>query len=120
MNFWDRFFKKCVEKGIKPNPLAKELGVSSATVTKWKNGTIPNGETLIKLADKLECSIDYLLCRVNSSNVFYSVENSLSTDKTELLSIFDSLTELQQGEIIGRAKQLTELNEKEYQKKESV
>lgn len=64
--FWDRFYGLCLQNNIKPNPLAAEIGVSSATVTKWKKGTTPNGDTLCKLADRLDCTVDYLLGRTET------------------------------------------------------
>lgn len=63
MSFWERLYDICVKKGCKPNTVAKAIGLSTATATKWKNGTIPNGEALAKIADYLGCSIDYLLGR---------------------------------------------------------
>lgn len=63
MNFWDCFYQECTRNNTKPNPLAKGLGISSGVVTKWKNGSIPNGEQLIKIADALGVSVDYLLGR---------------------------------------------------------
>lgn len=63
MFFWDKFYDLCLFNHLKPNPVGKELGVSSATLTKWKNGTIPNCETLIKIADYFNVSTDYLLGR---------------------------------------------------------
>lgn len=44
-------------------PVVKELSIATGSVTKWKNGSIPNGETLVKLADYFNVSIDYLLGR---------------------------------------------------------
>ena len=68
--FWTRFYNGCVDKNTKPNPVAKEIGVSSGIITKWKNaGTLPNGETLLKIADYLDCSIDYLLGRTDNPEV---------------------------------------------------
>lgn len=62
--FWERFYNICLTHGTKPNPVAKEIGISSGSLTKWKNtGALPNGETLVKLADYFDCSIDYLLGR---------------------------------------------------------
>ncbi|MGM9936452.1 MAG: helix-turn-helix domain-containing protein, partial [Candidatus Ornithomonoglobus sp.] len=71
--FWDCFYRLCEKSGTKPNPLAKELGISSGSITKWKNGGIPNGETLIKIADYFNCSIDYLLGREHQS---FNVNNT--------------------------------------------
>ncbi len=70
--FWNIFYKLCEEKHTKPNAVAKIIGASSATCTKWKNGTIPNGDTLLKLADYLDVSVDYLLGRTNNPNIDYS------------------------------------------------
>ena len=65
--FWERFYQMCILKGTKPNPVAKEIGISSGIVTKWKtDATLPNGETLIKIADYLDCSVDYLLGRTDN------------------------------------------------------
>ena len=68
--FRKRFYELCINKNTKPNPVAKDIGISSGVVTKWKNGTtIPNGETLIKIADYLDCSVDYLLGRTDNPEV---------------------------------------------------
>jgi transcriptional regulator with XRE-family HTH domain len=66
--YWDIFEKLCCDVGKKPNPVGKEIGVSSSTISQWKNGSIPNGETLMKIADYLNVSVDYLLGRTDSSN----------------------------------------------------
>lgn len=68
--FWNRFYSLCIQKGIKPNPLGSKIGISSGVITKWKNGTIPNGDTLIKIADYLGCSVDYLLGRTDDPGQF--------------------------------------------------
>lgn len=67
--FWERFYELCLKKGTKPNPLAKELGISSGIITKWKSGSVPNGEMLVKIADHLECSIDYLMGRTDNPEI---------------------------------------------------
>lgn len=68
--FWERFYDLCESRGTKPNPVAKEIGVSSGVVTKWKEErTIPNGETLIKISNYFDCSIDYLLGRTDEPNL---------------------------------------------------
>lgn len=67
--FWNRFYELCLKKNTKPNPLAKEIGISSGVITKWKSGSIPNGEMLIKIADYLGCSVDYLLGRTDNPEI---------------------------------------------------
>jgi len=61
--FWDRFEELCRVSGKKPSPVGKEIGVSATAVSKWKEGTIPNGEILMKIADYFHVSVDYLLGR---------------------------------------------------------
>ena len=61
--FWDMFYAICKEKGTSPNAVCKAIGLSNATATGWKNGTMPKADVLVKIADYLEISIDYLLGR---------------------------------------------------------
>lgn len=77
--FWERFYTLCLENNTKPNPLAPIIGVSSGALTKWKSGTLPNGESLIKIADYFDCSIDYLLCRTDDRKINYSKVYSFET-----------------------------------------
>lgn len=102
--FWVIFASLCGSKGEKPNPVAKKIGISSATVTQWKNGSIPSGENLIKIADYFNCSIDYLLGRTDNPDGFTEpVSNSItiSDQHKKLLSLFDTLDEYQQNKIMG-------------------
>ena len=64
--FWDKFYQLCQESGKKPNPVGKEIGVSSATITKWKNGTIPNSKAIAKVAQYFNVPMDYLLDETNA------------------------------------------------------
>lgn len=64
--FWERFEQLCKKNGSKPNPVVKELGLSNSITTKWKNGAIPNGEILLKIADYFNVSIDYLMGRTDN------------------------------------------------------
>lgn len=50
-------------KGITQEQLANVLGVSAQAVSKWENGSYPEGDLLPKLADYFEVSIDYLYGR---------------------------------------------------------
>lgn len=89
--FWEIFYNLCIKNGTKPNAVCKELNLSNATSTHWKNGTMPKGDVLIKIADYFGCSVDYLLGReftqnssmkeqqpfnnVNNNNSYYGAAN---------------------------------------------
>ena len=64
--FWQRFYDLCFDAGTKPNPVGKKVGISSATITQWKQGAVPAGDNLSKIADELDCSVDYLLDRTEN------------------------------------------------------
>lgn len=64
--FWTVFYALCTQNGEKPNNVAQKLEISSGVVTKWKNGSTPNVDALIKLSDYYHVSIDYLLGRTTS------------------------------------------------------
>lgn len=71
--FWDQFIKLCNEHNTKPNPVAKELGISSGILTKWKSGSLPSTDALLKISEYFNVSIDYLLGRTEHMN--YSTNN---------------------------------------------
>lgn len=65
--FWEIFLTLCEQHNIKPNPLAKQLGISSGAVTSWKNGKVPHHSTLIKIANYFGVSVDYLLGKTDEA-----------------------------------------------------
>ena len=59
--FWEIFLRLCNEKDIKPNNVAKQLGIASGTVSGWKNkGQTPQDGNLIKIANYFNVSVAYL------------------------------------------------------------
>lgn len=74
--FWERFVQLCAERNTKPNPVAKELGISSGAVTNWKNGAVPQSATLKKIADYFGVSTSYLLGVVDDPDPIALVDPS--------------------------------------------
>lgn len=118
--FWDRFVNLCDSINVKPTPLGKELGISSAAINKWKNGAMPNAELLIKLADRFGVSVDYLLCREydrhenNEITLVNSSENTeddlavVNINEKKLIEKFRILTYEQQIRILSEVIKETE------------
>ena len=110
--FWERFYNMCTLKATKPNPVAKEIGISSGIVTKWKTtGTLPNGETLAKIADYLDCSVDYLLGHTNTPNAEKPAatkgdELSLDPLDAQLMDLLPHLTDDQKKLLYAQIKTL--------------
>ena len=58
------------KRNINQQKIAVELEISQESISKYENGNaFPSREILIKLADYLNCSIDYLLCQSFVYNV---------------------------------------------------
>lgn len=74
--FWDKFVTLCSAKGISPNGVCADLGLSTATATKWKKGAIPRDTTLKKIADYFGVSTSYLLGVVDDPDPIALVDPS--------------------------------------------
>ena len=59
--FFEKFKHLSKENGISVNAVAKELNLSSGSVTAWKNGTNPNANTVSRIAQFFGVSDKYLL-----------------------------------------------------------
>ena len=59
--FFDIFNGLCLEKNLTMNKACIEIGISRTATAKWKNGSVPNGQTLSKIADFFEVGTNYLL-----------------------------------------------------------
>ena len=60
MEFWKNYEILCKNKGKSPNAVAKELGISSGSVTAWKNGRIPQNKKLALIANYFNVPIAVL------------------------------------------------------------
>lgn len=63
--------KKIREKrNINQLKIAMDIGITQESISKYETGNaFPSKEILIKLADYLNCSIDYLLNRTDNPNI---------------------------------------------------
>lgn len=63
MNFWNTFVSLCNHIDKSPNAVAKELGISSGSITAWKQDSSrkPQDRMLKKIADYFGISVGYLL-----------------------------------------------------------
>lgn len=80
--FWERLSALCDKKGIKPNQIAKLIGVSSSTVTYWKQGRKPSSDRVNQLAQYFNVTPEYLLG--------YEI-NACAPERAELHKLVDSL-----------------------------
>lgn len=64
------FFERLTSLNVSNKDLSQNVGVSSGNISDWKSGrSKPNIDTVIKIADYLDCSVDYLLGRTDRKEV---------------------------------------------------
>lgn len=63
MGFYARYTALCAEHGFKPqnDSILAVAGVSSASVSGWKNGSLPKIDVIIRLAKYFDVTADYLI-----------------------------------------------------------
>lgn len=83
--FWQKYVEVCEKNGVRPRKVAAEIGVADATVTRWKNGSTPNRDTLEKIANRFDVTVEYLM---DSDEITINVKDKHST--------FQKLTSLPQ------------------------
>jgi len=89
------------EKNLQQKELAIKLNRTPACISSWETGkTEPSIEDLIKLADLLETSLDYLLGRTNENNIVEEIRDYSPLYK-KMISIFDKLSYENRNQVIG-------------------
>lgn len=84
--FWQNYNDICESNGVRPRKVAAELGIADATVTRWKNGSIPNRSTLEKIAARFDVTVEFLL---DNENISVDVKEKRSTFKSLPLFLRD-------------------------------
>lgn len=98
--FYRTLEKLCQSKNTTVTALLKnELILSTSKGTAWKNGSVPNGEILCKIADYFNVSTDYLLGREKAPAM-----QGLSEDERQLLTSFRGASPEGQRSILRVAK----------------
>lgn len=59
--FYQRLHEICKNKGTTVTKMVKELGLSSANMSNWKNGRLPKTEIAFKIASYLNVSVYELM-----------------------------------------------------------
>lgn len=89
------------KKGVSQQRLADAIEVSQQSINKYENHKIePDIQTLIKLADYFETSVDYLIGHTDIDHVMESVSRyDLNEDETSLISNYRKLSKKQKKSI---------------------
>ena len=102
--FWSVFVGLCAKRGVSPNAVAKELALSSGSVTSWKGGAIPRPTTIKKIADYFGVSPDLFLAETDDPSIKKAPginAEGLSAARKALLDAVDGLTDEQCEKLLG-------------------
>lgn len=88
--FYDNFVKACNLHNKAPSAVAIDIGISKATVTGWKNGSMPSDATLRKLADYFGVSPEELTGSTGTAQkkAPADVSNSDTQSEGQLMAAF--------------------------------
>lgn len=93
------------KKGLKQADLCEAIGISSSTMTNWKNrGTDPPAKYIIPICEFLDITPYLLLVNKESSS-----KNKLSKDEQEMLLIYKGLSDISKAKVKERAEVLAEI-----------
>ena len=100
MGFLNNLLSLLNERGISKNKLLTDLKLSKNSFVDWeKRGTVPSGDTLIKIAEYFDVSVDYLLGRTNIANFDEIKKAPYVSD--ERINLFFQLDEEDKDEVYG-------------------
>ena len=101
MDFATNFKRICNERGTSPTRVCLDLGLSSNKVNLWNKGGIPKGDVMVKLAQKLECSVmDFF---VDENDLITKTEFALDEDEKDIIRLFRILDRKQKHEFMSKA-----------------
>ena len=83
------------KKNMPVKDVLQECGMGRNSISHMTNGSMPKGDTLGKIADFFDCSVDYLLGRTDNPN--FSEENKITEQEYQVLSAYRQNTNMQQA-----------------------
>ncbi len=105
--YYENFELLCKEKGVRPSTVSKETGISTATLTSWKQGKYtPKPNKLELIANYFHVPVDYLIAGKNASITIEMARRDLMLTQANdrLKAYFLKLAELpeeKQNHIMG-------------------
>lgn len=109
--FYDRLLALCQENNEKITPVIKKLGLSAGSIARWRNGTVPDGNTICKIAEYFNVSSDYLLEKTDIKKSPSEADEDRIL-KGEIAKIFSNLLPEQQEQAKVYLRYLLDTQEK--------
>lgn len=95
-NFYEKYEKLCIQKGVSPSRAAQDVGLSNAAASGWSDGNKPRRTTIRKLADYFGVSVDYFEgTEPKKENPGIPKDTEVDPIRAELLNLIEDATEEQ-------------------------
>lgn len=90
------------KRNINQLKLAIDIGITQESISKYETGkAFPSKDVLIKLADYLNCSVDYLLDRTTNPNMMDNKKIDTSDEIENLIFRYNRLSEQNKNKLEG-------------------
>jgi len=107
VSFYETLSSLMKKRNVTAKQLSEKLKIGKNQFKYWKdNGNIPNGETLISLADYFDCSVDYLLGRKETKKAAVLPVESSDTKKEQLIKNYELLNDEGQEDLLDYSEML--------------
>lgn len=107
----ERIKKLAREQGIGQGELLKSCGCNTSTLNQMSGDKGISSFSLARIADALDCSVDYLLCRTENPNAYKTHASDVVIDSygdEQLVAIIEVYKQL---DAVGKAKLLVMADE---------
>ena len=95
------------DNGMRIGGFLKSCGFGPNLLNQMATKTDAQLSTIVTIADKLGCSVDYLLCRSDATGKkVVGVVNELTEDEADLLDFFRGMSRFDRHEILVTAKRM--------------
>ena len=98
--FWKNFVSLCYNHGKSTTAVVLELGLSRSLVTSWKNGTVPNNTTLLKIATYFNVTVEELISEQKETPP-EEIPAGLDEQDIEILNLYSRLSDEQKAQALS-------------------
>ena len=88
-----KFIELCSKKGVSPSAACKNIGISAAAFSQWRDETVPRKITLQRAAEYFGVSVDYLLGKEEQTKISPAIR--LSAHELNVIHAYRSHPEMQ-------------------------
>lgn len=107
----ERIKKTARKQGIGQGELLKSCGCNTSTLNQMSGDKGISSFSLARIADALDCSVDYLLCRTENPNAHKTHANDVAINPYDDQQLIDIINIYNQLDNVGKARMLVAADE---------